>query len=127
MAVKLDFNKAYNRVEWNFLDALMRKLSFDDRWVKWVMKCVAYVDFTMYANGEARTKVFPKRGLRQGDPLSPYLFLLVKDVHSKLIKLEIDSGRLVGMRINRNCPILLHIFFADDAILFSKAELNDVP
>lgn len=70
-------------------------------------------------------KVTPQRGLRQGDPLSPYLFLLVKDVLSKLIQLEINEGRMAGMRINRNCPVLSHIFFADDVFLFLKAELRE--
>lgn len=89
------------------------------------MKCVSSVDFTVCANGEARAKIRPQRGLRQGDPLSPYLFLLVKDVLSKLIQIEINKGNMTGMRINRNVPILSHIFFADDAILFMKAELNE--
>ncbi|KAG5523350.1 hypothetical protein RHGRI_035240 [Rhododendron griersonianum] len=125
MAVKLDFNKAYDRVEWAFLEAVMKKMGFADQWVTWVMECVSSVNFTVMANGEAKTNVCPEGGLRQGDPLSPYLFLLVKDVLSKLIQAGIDGEDLAGMRINRNCPTLSHIFFADDAILFLKAELKE--
>lgn len=124
MAIKLDFNKAYDRVEWDFLRALMLKMGFANKWVQWIMESVTSVEFTVYANGEARAKVSPQRGLRQGDPLSPYLFLLVKDVLSKLIHREVNGGNLAGLHINRNCPTLSHIFFADDAMLFLKAELK---
>ncbi|KAF7119980.1 hypothetical protein RHSIM_Rhsim13G0172400 [Rhododendron simsii] len=125
MAVKLDFNKAYDRVEWDFLEALMRKLGFAGVWVGWVMETVASVKFSVLANGESRASISPERGLRQGDPLSPYLFLIVKDVLSKLIQEELRGGHLAGMRINKFCPILSHIFFADDAIIFLKAELKE--
>lgn len=79
----------------------------------------------MQANGEARANVSPQRGLRQGDPLSPYVFLLIKDVLSRLIQKEINNHQLAGMKINRHCPILSHILFADDAILFVRAELKE--
>ncbi|KAF7115523.1 hypothetical protein RHSIM_RhsimUnG0053200 [Rhododendron simsii] len=125
MAIKLDFNKAYDRVEWDFLEAIMNQMGFDKRWVKWVMECVSTVQFDVCTNGESRAKVYPQRGLRQGDPLSPYLFLLVKDVLSGLIQKELDQGNLSGLRINRLCPVLSHIFFADDALLFAKAELRE--
>lgn len=125
MAIKLDFNKAYDRVEWDFLGALMEKMGFEGKWIKWAMECVSTVDFVVQANGEARANVLPQRGLRQGDPLSPYLFLLVKDVLSRLIQKEINNHQLAGMKINRHCPTLSHILFADDALLFIRAELNE--
>lgn len=125
MALKLDFNKAYDRVEWDFLEALLRKLGFHEKWINWVMQCVSTVKFAVCVNGETRAHVIPTRGLRQGDPLSPYLFLLVKDVLSNMLNRAIVSGQLSGIRINRHCPTLSHIFFADDALLFAKAELGE--
>ncbi|KAF7135399.1 hypothetical protein RHSIM_Rhsim08G0131400 [Rhododendron simsii] len=97
MAIKLDFNKAYDRVEWDFLRALMEKMGFAAKWIQWALECISTVDFVVQANGEARANVSPQRGLRQGDPLSPYLFLLVKDVLSRLIQKEIDNHQLADV------------------------------
>lgn len=85
MAIKLDFNKANDRVEWDFLQAVLEKMGFNRVWIQWVMQCVTTVSFGVSVKGEVKAKVSPKRGLRQGDPLSPCLFLLVKDVLSNLL------------------------------------------
>lgn len=126
MALKLDFNKAYDGVEWDFVEALMNKMGFHATWVNWVMQCISNVKFTIMVNGKARVQVRPKRGLRQGDPLSPYLFVLVKDVLSKMISKACEEKQLSGARFNRNCPTLSHSFFADDALLFSKLKYRTV-
>lgn len=70
----------------------------------------------------------PSRGLRQGDPLSPYLFLLVSDVLSDLVSNAVNLGRLKGLKLARNCPVISHYFFADDALFFiiSSKENCDV-
>lgn len=88
------------------------------------MQCVTTVRYSICVNGEAKAQIHPKRGLRQGDPLSPYLFLIVKDVLSNLIQSAVDKKELSGMKINPQCPVLSHMFFADDALLFLKAEGN---
>ncbi|XP_058195012.1 uncharacterized protein LOC131311532 [Rhododendron vialii] len=125
MAVKLDFNKAYDRVEWDFLQAILEKMGFNRVWIQWVMQCVTTMSFGVSVNGEVKAKVSPRRGLRQGDPLSPYLFLLVKDVLSNLLTQAVQSRNLLGVHLGQQCPSLSHIFFADDALLFAKAELPE--
>lgn len=85
MAIKLDLNKAYNRVEWDFLAVLLRKLGFNDKWVHLILQCVTTVKFNMFVNGAKRCSFIPGRGLRQGDPRSPYLVLSIQDELSKAI------------------------------------------
>jgi hypothetical protein len=81
----LDLTKAYDRVEWGFLEGVLKRLGFHSTWIHWVMKCVTSVSYSIRFNNVSLEPFKPSRGLRQGDPLSPYLFLFVADGLSKLL------------------------------------------
>jgi hypothetical protein len=121
-AYKLDLSKAYDRVDWFFLEGLLRKHGFHEKWIKWIMDCVTTVKFCVQVNGNITEDINPTRGLRQGDPLSPYLFLFVADSLSKVIQKAVLEKELEELKICRSSPDISHLLFAYDCILFFKAN-----
>jgi len=95
--LKLDMQKAYDRVEWDFLRDYLLKIGFHTQWVKWILQCVTTVSFGIKFNGEALPYFQPTRGLRQGDPLSPYLFILMANALTCLINNAVHMGHLSGI------------------------------
>ena len=94
MALNLDMSKAYDRVEWVFLEKIIKKLGFDDKWIAFISTCIRSVSFSVMVNGEPHGLFHPNRGLRQGDPLSPYLFLLCAEGLHSLIKQVENYGAI---------------------------------
>ena len=125
MAVKLDISKAYDRVEWEFLRKIMVKLGLAEKWVNLAMQCVSSATYTVLLNGEPRGFISPARGIRQGDPLSPYLFLFCVEGLSALIRRATDSQQLQGLRSCRGGVSISHLLFADDSLLFCPATPTD--
>lgn len=121
-AYKLDLSKAYDRVDWGFLSMVLLKLGFQREWVDRVMTCVTSVSYTVRFNGVVSTPFTPSQGLRQGDPLSPYLFLFVADGLSALINRKVMDGALQELHVCRAAPGISHLLFADDTLLFFKAS-----
>ena len=122
MALKLDMSKAYDRVEWVFLEKIMRKLGFTDKLVTLIMSCLTSVSYAVLLNGQPVGNIKPTRGLRQGDPLSPYLFLLCAMGLQGLLKKVEANGDIRGVSLCRNGPRVSHLFFADDSVLFCRAK-----
>ncbi|GKV22985.1 hypothetical protein SLEP1_g32779 [Rubroshorea leprosula] len=125
MAVKLDLSKAFDRVELNFLEDTMRAMGFPERWINRVMTCVRTVEYSVLINGCPTKKFTPSRGIRQGDPLSPFLFLLCAEGLSALLSRAIRRGDLKGLTWCRGYPCLSHLFFANDSLLFGEASVQE--
>jgi hypothetical protein len=118
-------HKAYDRVEWIFLENMMRRLGFEERWISLMMACVSSVRYQVRFNSEDTDMFSPTRGLRQGDPLSPYLFLLCAEGLSSLLLFEEEVGGIDGVRVCRNAPSVSHLLFADDSLILMKADMNN--
>lgn len=127
MATKLDMCKAYDRIEWSFLRRIMLEMGFPVQWVDLVMRCVTSVSYFVLLNGKEYGLILPTRGLRQGDPLSPYLFLLCSEGLSSLLKHANMVGHIRGIQVAPTRPILKHMCFADDTILFTRANVKTRP
>ena len=110
-AIKLDMSKAYDRVEWMFLEKIMTKLGFFEQWVERVMKCVTTVRYRIKVNEEYSDSIVPHRGLRQGDPLSPYLFILCAEGLSSMLQRAEENGKIEGISVCRGAPRINHLFF----------------
>ena len=123
MVVKLDMSKAYDRVEWPYLEASLRKMGFHEKWITLMMMCVKTVSYSVLINGEPKGKIVPSKGLRQGDPISPYLFLLCAEGLSAMLKKEEEEGYIKGVAVSRGALSISHLFFADDSIIFCRVSI----
>ena len=125
MALKLDMSKAYGRVEWSFLEEIIRRLGFKERWINLMMLCVKIVSYSILVNREPIGLIQPSRGIYQDDPLSPFLFLLCTEgLHSLISKAE-SVGDIKGYSLSRRSPRLTHLLFADDSVLFCRSNTQE--
>ena len=117
MCGEAGYAQAYDRVEWCFLKNILLRLGFDSVWVDLIMACVSSVRYQVRVNNELSDYIYPTRGLRQGDPLSPYLFLLCAEGLTSLLKYEENAGNLIGVKVCRDAPAVSHLLFADDSLI----------
>ena len=103
----------------------MRKLGFNERWIHLIMGCVKTVSYLVLVNGEPCGLIQPTRGIRQGDPLSPFLLLLCTEGLNGLIKRAENNGDLHGFSLCKRGPKLTHLLFANDSLLFCRATMEE--
>ena len=120
MALKMDMEKAYDRMEWSYLLKVMKCLGFNDKWIALVRECISTSSFSMMVNGSPHGMFFPSRGLRQDNSLSPFLFVLGSEVLSGILIKAEAGGKFKGFQLAQACPRISHLLFADDLIIFSR-------
>uniref|UniRef100_A0A803QGE0 Reverse transcriptase domain-containing protein n=1 Tax=Cannabis sativa TaxID=3483 RepID=A0A803QGE0_CANSA len=122
MALKLDMSKAYDRVEWRFLNEMLWKMGFAERWVDLTLSCVTSVRYHIVHGGRRLGPIVPSRGIRQGDPISPYLFIVCTEGFSALVRKYERNQLLHGCRVANGAPRVSHMLFADDSYIYCQAS-----
>lgn len=119
MALKLDMGKAYDKTEWEFIQEVLWASGFPQSITKTIMGCITTVSYQFLINGLPSQSIVPERGIRQGDPLSPYIFILCANILSGLVHKEAQNNNLHGIQVARGAPKITHLLFADDNLFFA--------
>ena len=124
IAMKTDMSKAYDRLEWQFLKEIMQKLGFHDKWVDLIMQCVCSVQYKILHKGTGIGPITPERGLRPGDPLSPYLFIICANSLSSALKETKDLS--IDAALQDLHPLFLIFSLLTTVIFSSRHALGNV-
>jgi len=121
--LKLGKEKAYDRLECDYIQKCLEKYGFHSILIKWIMECITPVSYSLLVNDEPSSLIKPTRKIRQGDPLSPYIFILCMEVMSNsLIKESLKPKSGVGLKLCAGSERIPCLLFADDCLLLCKAD-----
>ena len=123
MAIKVDLKKAYDKIEWSFIREVLMNANLPQNLISLIMSCVSLVSTSILFNGGNMKPIFPSRGIRQGDPLLPYLFILCMEALGFLIDEKCKDKSWSPIKSSNNGVAFSRLFFADDLVLFAKVDL----
>ncbi|XP_010544463.1 PREDICTED: uncharacterized protein LOC104817082 [Tarenaya hassleriana] len=123
--LKIDIRKAFDTIKWSFITKILHAIGLPTTFVGWIKTCITTPKFSISVNGEPAGYFPGGRGLRQGDPISPYLFILSMEVLSRMLD---ESARQGKLKPQQGCvdPLITHLSFADDVIIFSAANRESI-
>ncbi|GJU21172.1 RNA-directed DNA polymerase, eukaryota, reverse transcriptase zinc-binding domain protein [Tanacetum coccineum] len=123
--LKIDFEKAYDSVRWDYLDDVLRKFGFGEKWCGWIQECLRSSWGSVLVNGSPTEEFQFFKGLKQGDPLSPFLFILVMESLHLSFKRVVDAGMFNGIVLDPSMQ-LSHRFYADDAVFVGQWSAKNI-
>ncbi|XP_028105602.1 uncharacterized protein LOC114304658 [Camellia sinensis] len=109
MIIKLDFQKAYDSLNWDFLLSMLVNFGFGGKWVEWIKVCITSARLSVLVNGSPTEEFSPQRGLRQGNSLFPFLFIIAAECLSILLNRALDLGMIKGVKIGSDGLVLTHL------------------
>jgi Reverse transcriptase (RNA-dependent DNA polymerase) len=121
-ALKVDITKAFDTLEWDFIQRALKEMQMPRGLIKLIMSCIRSSRLTVLVNGVRDGFLTPTRGLRQGCPMSPYLVIVAMEFLTKIFNKAQEEGRLQGVCLAPTAPILTHSIYADDLVIFAKAS-----
>jgi hypothetical protein len=123
---KVDFEKAYDSVDWSFLEYMLDRFGFCDKWKDWIRACVFSGNMSVLINGSPSEEINIQRGLKQGDPLAPFLFLLVAEGLGSMMRKAVELNKFYGVQVGNNGLCVSHLQYADDTLCIGDASINNL-
>ncbi|GJW47992.1 RNA-directed DNA polymerase, eukaryota [Tanacetum coccineum] len=117
---KVDFEKAYDSINWAFLSNMMRRMGFGERWCKWIESCLKSSSMSILVNGSPTDEFMLERGVRQADPLSPFLFILAAEGLNALVSEAVDKSIFRGVLVGDERIEVSHLQYSDDTIFLGN-------
>ena len=125
MLLKLDLSKAYDKLNWDFLKGILRSFGFEERWIRWISNLVSSTFFSILVNGTPSQPFPASRGIRQGDPLSPFLFIIIAEGLGRMLRNMQTTGQIRGLKISDHLAAQTHQQFVDDNMLMGPSSVRE--
>ena len=122
----MDYEKAYDSVSWEFIYYMMGRLGFCGKWIDWIKNCLESSSISVLVNGSPTTEFKPMKGLRQGDPLAPFLFLIAAEGLAGVVRQAEEKNLVESIEVGEKQVKVSMLQYADDTLFFCKASIQSV-